>query len=81
VRRAIDQVPVTSHVGVIATQMDRHVFASEFGPHIQSMVKDSGEGRVATTADMAGVIAILAGRDLSMDTGSDVVVDGGGVAS
>jgi NAD(P)-dependent dehydrogenase (short-subunit alcohol dehydrogenase family) len=45
------------------------------------MIAGSGTGRIGTPEDIAGVVDFLLGRDAGFITGTDLLVDGGVVAS
>lgn len=67
--------------GVIATAMGRDELNGHNGEVIQGMVKMSGTGRLGTPADIADVVSFLLGPASSFITGTDLLVDGGVVAS
>lgn len=67
--------------GVIATPMGQEELASENGKVMRSMVDASGTGRLGTPFDIANAAAFLLGPDASFITGTDLLVDGGVVAS
>ncbi|HCS56924.1 MAG TPA: short-chain dehydrogenase [Gordonia polyisoprenivorans] len=67
--------------GVIATAMGRQELAGASGETMRSMIEGSGTGRVGTASDIAAAAAFLLGPESSFVTGTDLLVDGGVVAS
>jgi NAD(P)-dependent dehydrogenase (short-subunit alcohol dehydrogenase family) len=67
--------------GVIATPMGAAELDGPNGEMMRTLVANSGTGRIGTPEDIAGVAAFLLGRDARFVTGTDVLVDGGVVAS
>ena len=54
------------------------------GPHgeiMRAMIAASGTGRVGTPEEIAGVVSFLIGPDAGFITGTDLLVDGGVIAS
>ena len=48
---------------------------------MRAMIAGSGTGRIGTPEDIAGVVDFLVSRHADFITGTDVLVDGGVVAS
>ncbi len=48
---------------------------------MRAMIAGSGTGRIGTAEDIAGVVDFLVSRHADFITGTDVLVDGGVVAS
>jgi NAD(P)-dependent dehydrogenase (short-subunit alcohol dehydrogenase family) len=67
--------------GVISTSMGRHELSSEAGDTMRQMIGVSAAKRLGTPDDIAGVAAFLLGPDATFITGTDILVDGGVVAS
>jgi NAD(P)-dependent dehydrogenase (short-subunit alcohol dehydrogenase family) len=67
--------------GVIATPMGASELEGPNGAVMQAMLTGSGSGRIGTPGDIAGVVDFLLGRDAGYITGTDLLVDGGVVAS
>jgi NAD(P)-dependent dehydrogenase (short-subunit alcohol dehydrogenase family) len=67
--------------GVIATPMGAAELAGQHGDMMRAMIAGSGTGRIGTPDDIAAVVAFLLSRDASFITGTDVLVDGGVIAS
>ena len=67
--------------GVIATPMGASELEGPNGAVMQAMLTGSGSGRIGTPGDIAGVVDFLLGRDTGYITGTDLLVDGGVVAS
>ncbi|MDT5095546.1 MAG: hypothetical protein QOH60_4909 [Mycobacterium sp.] len=67
--------------GIIATPMGQEELASENGKVMRSMVAASGTGRLGTPFDIANAVAFLLSPEASFITGTDLLVDGGVVAS
>jgi len=67
--------------GVIATPMGSAELDGPSGAVMQAMIAGSGTGRIGTPEDVAGVVDFLVSRAAGYVTGTDVLVDGGVVAS
>ncbi len=67
--------------GVISTSMGQQELAGESGAFMRAMIGASGTGRIGTPDDIAAACAFLMGPDASFVTGTDLLVDGGVVAS
>lgn len=67
--------------GVIQTPMGRQELDSEVGDLMRQMVETSPAGRFGTPWDVAAVVAFLVSPDASFITGTDLLVDGGVVAT
>lgn len=67
--------------GVISTAMGLQELNSSSGRHMRAMVEASGTARYGTSGDIAKAVAFLLGPDSSFITGTDLLVDGGVVAS
>lgn len=67
--------------GVISTVMGRAELASENGQIMRALVDGSGTGRLGTPEDIAAAGAFLLGPDASFITGTNLMVDGGVIAS
>lgn len=67
--------------GVISTAMGQAELAGPSGDAMRGMIAGSGSGRVGTPDDIAAAIAFLVGPDSTFITGTDLLVDGGVVAS
>jgi NAD(P)-dependent dehydrogenase (short-subunit alcohol dehydrogenase family) len=67
--------------GVISTAMGRQELAGEAGELMREMIANSAAGRVGTPDDVAAAAAFLCGPDAGFITGTDLLVDGGVVAS
>ncbi|MFE9442335.1 SDR family oxidoreductase [Streptomyces sp. NPDC006602] len=63
--------------GAVATAMTTAEADSVYGEHLRKMLDACGAGRAATPAEIADVVAFLAGPDARYVTGTDLVVDGG----
>jgi NAD(P)-dependent dehydrogenase (short-subunit alcohol dehydrogenase family) len=48
---------------------------------MRAMIAGSGTGRIGTPEDIAGVVGFLIGPDAGFITGTDLLVDGGVIAS
>lgn len=67
--------------GVISTAMGVQELNSPKGRQMRAMVEASGTARYGTSGDIAKAVAFLLGSDSSFITGTDLLVDGGVVAS
>jgi NAD(P)-dependent dehydrogenase (short-subunit alcohol dehydrogenase family) len=67
--------------GVISTSMGSSELEGPSGESMRAMITGSGTGRIGTAEDIAGVVDFLVGRHADFITGTDVLVDGGVVAS
>ncbi|MGC7101717.1 SDR family oxidoreductase [Amycolatopsis lurida] len=67
--------------GIIATAMGRAELAGPSGHMIQAMIDRCGTGRIGTPDDVADAAAFLLGPQATFITGTDLLVDGGVVAS
>jgi NAD(P)-dependent dehydrogenase (short-subunit alcohol dehydrogenase family) len=67
--------------GVISTPMGALELESEMGAAMRAMIESSGTGRIGTPNDIAAAAAFLVGPDSTFITGTDLLVDGGVVAS
>ncbi|MBN6039667.1 SDR family oxidoreductase [Amycolatopsis sp. 195334CR] len=67
--------------GIIATAMGRAELDGPSGQTIRAMVDRSGTGRIGTPDDIADAAAFLLGPQATFITGTDLLVDGGVVAS
>jgi NAD(P)-dependent dehydrogenase (short-subunit alcohol dehydrogenase family) len=67
--------------GVIATPMGAAELEGPHGDFMRSMIAGSGTGRIGTAEDIADAVDFLIGRHASFITGTDVLVDGGVIAS
>ena len=67
--------------GVISTAMGRSELSGPHGEGMRAMVEASGTGRIGTAADIAAGAAFLLSDDASFVTGTDLLVDGGVVAT
>jgi NAD(P)-dependent dehydrogenase (short-subunit alcohol dehydrogenase family) len=67
--------------GVISTSMGRLELSSGAGEIMRAMIDGSASKRIGTPGDIASVAAFLLGPEASFITGTDVLVDGGVVAS
>jgi NAD(P)-dependent dehydrogenase (short-subunit alcohol dehydrogenase family) len=67
--------------GVISTPMGQQELDGESGEGIRALVENSATGRMGTPYDIAAAAAFLLGPDASFITGTDLLVDGGVVAS
>jgi NAD(P)-dependent dehydrogenase (short-subunit alcohol dehydrogenase family) len=63
--------------GTVATAMTTAEADSVYGEHLRKMLDECGAGRAATPAEVADVVAFLAGPESRYVTGTDLVVDGG----
>ena len=67
--------------GIISTPMGASELEGPSGDMMRVMIAGSGTGRIGTPEDIAGVVDFLLGRDAGFITGTDLLVDGGVVAS
>ncbi|MBA8826243.1 NAD(P)-dependent dehydrogenase (short-subunit alcohol dehydrogenase family) [Saccharopolyspora lacisalsi] len=67
--------------GVVSTPMGQQELAAESGTAMRAMIDVSGTGRVGTPEDIASATAFLLGPDSTFVTGTDLLVDGGGVVA
>jgi NAD(P)-dependent dehydrogenase (short-subunit alcohol dehydrogenase family) len=67
--------------GIISTAMGASELDGPSGETMRAMIAGSGTGRIGTPQDIAGVVDFLISRDADFITGTDVLVDGGVVAS
>ena len=67
--------------GIISTPQGRLELESEHGEHMRGWIDASGTHRVGTPSDIAHAVAFLLGPESSFITGTDLLVDGGVVAS
>lgn len=67
--------------GIISTPMAHQELQGELGDMMRNMISASGAGRIGTPDDIAAAIAFLVGPDSTFITGTDLLVDGGVVAS
>ena len=67
--------------GVIATPMGTSELEGPSGEMMRAMIATSPTGRIGTPEDIAGAVDFLLGRQAGYITGTDLLVDGGVVAS
>jgi NAD(P)-dependent dehydrogenase (short-subunit alcohol dehydrogenase family) len=67
--------------GVISTPMGASELEGPSGEVMQAMIANSATGRIGTPEDIAGVVDFLLSRQAGYITGTDLLVDGGVVAS
>jgi NAD(P)-dependent dehydrogenase (short-subunit alcohol dehydrogenase family) len=67
--------------GVISTAMGASELEGPSGELMRAMIAGSGTRRIGTPEDIAGVVDFLISRHAGFITGTDVLVDGGVVAS
>jgi NAD(P)-dependent dehydrogenase (short-subunit alcohol dehydrogenase family) len=67
--------------GVISTPMGAAELEGPRGEMMRTMISSSGAGRIGTPEDIAGAVEFLTGRQATYITGTDLLVDGGVVAS
>ena len=67
--------------GVIATPMGEAELSGPTGDVMRQMITDSPTGRIGTPHDIAAAVAFLVGPDAGFITGTDLLVDGGVVAT
>ncbi|KAF7542489.1 hypothetical protein G7Z17_g11534 [Cylindrodendrum hubeiense] len=66
--------------GVIATAMTRHELQTDKGAEIRAIIESAAIPRAGTADDIANVVAFLASPDACFIDGTDILVDGGGLA-
>ena len=67
--------------GIISTPMGAAELDGPHGQIMRAMVAASGTGRIGTPEDIAGAVDFLIGPDAGFITGTDLLVDGGVIAS
>jgi NAD(P)-dependent dehydrogenase (short-subunit alcohol dehydrogenase family) len=67
--------------GIIMTPLAMDELNSHAGEAYQRMIKASASGRVDTPDEIGATAAFLMGRDGSFITGTDLLIDGGVIAS
>jgi NAD(P)-dependent dehydrogenase (short-subunit alcohol dehydrogenase family) len=67
--------------GVISTPMGAAELDGPHGEIMRAMIAASGTGRIGTPEDIAGAAIFLIGSDAGFITGTDLLVDGGVIAS
>jgi len=67
--------------GIIATPMGHEELDGEFGESMRMMIESSSTGRIGTPEEIADAVTFLVGPHASFITGTDLLVDGGVVAS
>ena len=67
--------------GIISTPMGQQELAGASGDSMRAMIENSATGRLGTTHDVADAVAFLFGPESTFVTGTDLLVDGGVVAS
>jgi NAD(P)-dependent dehydrogenase (short-subunit alcohol dehydrogenase family) len=67
--------------GIISTPMGAAELDGPHGEIMRAMVAASGTGRIGTPEDVAGAVEFLIGPDAGFITGTDLLVDGGVIAS
>jgi NAD(P)-dependent dehydrogenase (short-subunit alcohol dehydrogenase family) len=67
--------------GIISTPMGVAELDGPHGEIMRAMIAASGTGRLGTPEDIAGVVDFLIGQDAGFITGTDLLVDGGVIAS
>jgi NAD(P)-dependent dehydrogenase (short-subunit alcohol dehydrogenase family) len=67
--------------GVISTSMGAAELEGPSGEMMRAMIAGSSTGRIGTPEDIAGVVDFLISSDAAFITGTDLLVDGGVVAS
>jgi NAD(P)-dependent dehydrogenase (short-subunit alcohol dehydrogenase family) len=66
--------------GLISTRMGHRELHGPYGPAIRRGVADSPAGRIGTADEVAAVAEFLTGPNATYITGTDLVMDGGGLA-
>lgn len=67
--------------GIISTPMGAAELEGPSGEMMRAMIAGSSTGRIGTPEDIAGVVDFLISSDAAFITGTDLLVDGGVVAS
>ena len=67
--------------GIIMTPLAMDELNSPAGEGCQRVIKTSAAGRVGTHDEIAAAAAFLMGRDGTFITGTDLLIDGGVIAS
>lgn len=67
--------------GIISTPMGQQELAGPSGDAMRNMIASSGTGRIGTPEDIATAVEFLVSPGASFITGTDLLVDGGTVAS
>lgn len=67
--------------GVISTAIGRQELTGEAGGAVRWLIENSATGRLGTPDDIAAAAAFLLGPDAGFITGTDLLVDGGVIAS
>jgi NAD(P)-dependent dehydrogenase (short-subunit alcohol dehydrogenase family) len=67
--------------GIIMTPLATDELSSPAGEAYQRMIQASAAGRVGTPDEVAGAAAFLMGADGAFVTGTDLLIDGGVIAS
>jgi NAD(P)-dependent dehydrogenase (short-subunit alcohol dehydrogenase family) len=67
--------------GIIATPMGASELEGPSGAIMRAMIERSGTGRIGTPEDIAAAVEFLVSRRAGFITGTDLLVDGGVVAS
>lgn len=67
--------------GIVATPMGQEELAGPSGDMIRRLIAWSGTGRIGTPEDVAAVVEFLVSPAASFVSGTDILVDGGAVAS
>lgn len=67
--------------GVISTPMGQQELAGPSGDRMRKMIASSGTGRIGTPEDIAAAVEFLVSPAASFISGTDLLVDGGTVAS
>ena len=67
--------------GIVLTAMTRREEAQQLGPIVQQMIDSTPMRRGGSANEIASAVAFLAGPDASYVTGTDLLVDGGFLAS
>ncbi|MBB4855392.1 NAD(P)-dependent dehydrogenase (short-subunit alcohol dehydrogenase family) [Mycobacteroides chelonae] len=67
--------------GVVSTKMGHQELASETGAVTKALIEGSASRRIGTSDDIAAATAFLLGPEAPYITGTDLLVDGGVIAS
>jgi NAD(P)-dependent dehydrogenase (short-subunit alcohol dehydrogenase family) len=67
--------------GIIMTPLARHELESDIGPAYRQLIDGSVAKRVGSAEEVAAAAAYLLGPEASFVTGSDLLIDGGVIAS